>query len=473
MAKVAKRKRIGRRAKKRSTKKGCKKLTFDTEPVHHNSPNNLKNSELGKGQEEGCAVLLCNTNVNEKVKSPFKNVATKRPSSSTESIGTESRTVETTDSSDKERVASWPVPLSYKRKLKMSTNTAPKKRPKIGICESNCGGMEEEEEEPEPEDCKEEEEEHNAEDDLLVAVQKAAKKKAKKIVLRSYTATDLNRAIVSIIHKGMSLRAASQKYGVPHQTLFRRVKSHSPLGDKRRGPPTNVPAEVEQEIVKFAVNVARIGYGLTHLELCTLTKDVLDYAGVQTTFKDNMPSLSWTQRFIRRHPILRWKHSEHHSKGRSEVTVDELVRQEFRKELMSDVANIRSSRASASEEFFRNKMEKKKASAAPKKPRRTHRRLEYHVTRSGNLENLDAQAGRSEDDWECNGCHFFFSEEQKKKKKFPWVSCDMCPAKFHIKCVEKVHSKQWKLVCNSKNFEDFEYCCEECCKKNGLKTCCK
>ena len=87
------------------------------------------------------------------------------------------------------------------------------------------------------------------------------------------------------------------------------------LNDENSGPRSVLTSEQEQRFVDFLLYSARIGYGLSHKDIPQTVKSELDRIenlaienGEPPPAKkfndDNLPSLGWVYRFLRRHPEL-------------------------------------------------------------------------------------------------------------------------------------------------------------------------
>ncbi|XP_065347316.1 uncharacterized protein LOC135944368 [Cloeon dipterum] len=123
------------------------------------------------------------------------------------------------------------------------------------------------------------------------------KKKQRNLKLKTYTTADLNKALVCIANKGWSYRLAAKKFGIPYQTLYKRLKMKQP-----RGPAPQMPAKVEEKLVRFLLADPKRTVG----EACEATKHALDLLGIKTSFTDNQPSKSWFTRFVKRHPEVKF-----------------------------------------------------------------------------------------------------------------------------------------------------------------------
>lgn len=99
--------------------------------------------------------------------------------------------------------------------------------------------------------------------------------------------------------KGMSLRAASKKYGIPHSTLFRKSKGGSQLATTM-GAPTRFTKEQENILVKWIVEMARAGF--------PISKDTLVHSASKLAQEYNIkfgdghtPKRKWYEKFMWRY----------------------------------------------------------------------------------------------------------------------------------------------------------------------------
>lgn len=155
------------------------------------------------------------------------------------------------------------------------------------------------------------------------------KKKKTGTTRKSYSTEDLDLAILCVRTGRKSLCAAATFYNVPRTTLQSRLLMVQPLGKKSPGPECALGQEVERSLEEILTWCVRIGAPKNSLALRYFIKEYLDAEEIQSPFKENLPSDSWVQNFLKRHPVLKSKTTEHHSPGRAAVT-KELVKCWFR-----------------------------------------------------------------------------------------------------------------------------------------------
>ena len=98
-------------------------------------------------------------------------------------------------------------------------------------------------------------------------------------------------------------RKGSRLYNVPVEILRRRVTGMVDLSCKPR-PSTVLTPEEEEQLYKYAVEMADHGFGLTRNDLMRLAFVIVVKSGCPNPFQDGMPGRGWMDGF-RRHVTLR------------------------------------------------------------------------------------------------------------------------------------------------------------------------
>lgn len=125
------------------------------------------------------------------------------------------------------------------------------------------------------------------------------------------------KAALQAIDGGMSVRDAAKQFGVPRTTLQDRLtKKHG----ETCGRPTTLSTEEEKEIVAMVKLLGIWGYPFTSTDLCHFVKSYLDKKGVVSVFKNNMPTHSFTYKFVSRHPDLSIRTANPIKRTRAAVT---------------------------------------------------------------------------------------------------------------------------------------------------------
>ena len=134
---------------------------------------------------------------------------------------------------------------------------------------------------------------------------------------------DLEKALALIKDHHASFREASQAYGIPKSTLH---DHYSGKSNRSKCCPTPYLTECEeQELVDWAVEMGRIGYGRTREQVSMMVKKLLDKDGRQNPFVDNRPGKDWWYAFLRRHPELAMRTPEHLQLARAAACSEDVL----------------------------------------------------------------------------------------------------------------------------------------------------
>ena len=106
------------------------------------------------------------------------------------------------------------------------------------------------------------------------------------------------REALDAVHNGMSVSKASVLYGIPRTTL----NDHK-LGKVRPGMKPGAPLLLstaeEEDLVKFLLTSADIGYGRTRKEVLNIVSRMLARKG-----EERVVTNGWWNKFLCRHPLL-------------------------------------------------------------------------------------------------------------------------------------------------------------------------
>jgi hypothetical protein len=108
----------------------------------------------------------------------------------------------------------------------------------------------------------------------------------------------MREALSAITEQGMTVSKASVLYGIPWTTLNDH-KLGNVLPGVNPGAPTLLTTSEEEDLVKFLINSADIGYGRTRKEVLDIVSRMLAKRGIQRVVTNG-----WWNRFLCRHPIL-------------------------------------------------------------------------------------------------------------------------------------------------------------------------
>ena len=100
------------------------------------------------------------------------------------------------------------------------------------------------------------------------------------------------------VEKADTIRMATEKFSVPRSSLHDRVSGRV-QHRKQPGKPPYLTLEEEEEIVKFLIKCANIGYPCIRAQALALVQQILDKKGIP-----QMVTFGWWQKFCQRHKVL-------------------------------------------------------------------------------------------------------------------------------------------------------------------------
>lgn len=87
---------------------------------------------------------------------------------------------------------------------------------------------------------------------------------------------------------------AARRHNIPRTTLLDKLSGRRKVEDHVK---TYLSAEEEKELVKFIVDIADRSFRRTSEEFLTVVKNMLDFRGENTRFKNNAPGYKWFRLF--------------------------------------------------------------------------------------------------------------------------------------------------------------------------------
>ena len=113
----------------------------------------------------------------------------------------------------------------------------------------------------------------------------------------------MQAAVNSILYDNRGLREAARLYNIPVETLRRHVNGSVEVG-ARPGPATILTDEEEDMLVKYLVEMADMGYGLTRNTVMELAFNIVQKSEQKNPFRGGKAGRAWLEGFQRRHPQL-------------------------------------------------------------------------------------------------------------------------------------------------------------------------
>lgn len=139
-------------------------------------------------------------------------------------------------------------------------------------------------------------------------------------VYQNYSEGTLRSALNRLKKGHITLRRASEIYGIPKSTLQR----HSKSVQGKHGGPTVLSHAEETRLVELITLAAEWGYPLDKIDCRYIVKGFLDRKGVKVKkFKNNLPGTDWARLFYQRHKdILTERLCENIKRSRAAVSED-------------------------------------------------------------------------------------------------------------------------------------------------------
>lgn len=141
-------------------------------------------------------------------------------------------------------------------------------------------------------------------DDNLNKLKQNKQNKKKKKRRNSHFPTDLILSAIEAVEKGASYRSVAKAYSIPASTLFRKKKFPDSIKLCRRGPPTVLTKEEEEELVQWIQERASTGCPPTKKELMDTVEVFVKNLNRKNPFTDGRPGRHWFEAFMRRHPSI-------------------------------------------------------------------------------------------------------------------------------------------------------------------------
>lgn len=111
------------------------------------------------------------------------------------------------------------------------------------------------------------------------------------INLPQQSVTSNMQKALAAVDKGESIRSAALRFSVARSTLHDRVSGKVKEGSKR-GPPTYLTIEEEEELASFLLRCADIGYAHSLPQVLALVQNIIDSKGI-----DKAITRGWWQKF--------------------------------------------------------------------------------------------------------------------------------------------------------------------------------
>ena len=140
---------------------------------------------------------------------------------------------------------------------------------------------------------------------------------------KSWVDDSMKKAMEAVVKNGASVREAAVRFGVPKSTLGDRISGRVQHGDVS-GPLKYLSTAEENDLAKFLIKCAGIGYPKTRLEVISLVQTIIDYKGIHSTV-----TAGWWQRFIKRNANITLRAPSPLSNARAYATDPDIMNRYF------------------------------------------------------------------------------------------------------------------------------------------------
>ena len=127
-----------------------------------------------------------------------------------------------------------------------------------------------------------------------------------KGVRSQYDPKNLDKAVAAVKSGTMSIRHASQHFGVSKLTVADRVSGRLQEGDTPGKKPV-FPLELEEQVAGEIVKADRMGCGITRAQLCFKMARLAKALSLKTPFRNRVPGRDWFDYFRKRHPEIAFR----------------------------------------------------------------------------------------------------------------------------------------------------------------------
>jgi transposase-like protein len=140
---------------------------------------------------------------------------------------------------------------------------------------------------------------------------------------RNYSQESLGQALDDIKNNGKSIYAAAREYSIPSATLFKKLKN---VELKKTGRSPILSAEIENQLADWLISYAEIGDPKTFEELLSAASDLAQLSpDEQKHFKNEIPSRTWLNGFLRRNPRVSFRTPSTVSRASANVSANDIV----------------------------------------------------------------------------------------------------------------------------------------------------
>ena len=139
-------------------------------------------------------------------------------------------------------------------------------------------------------------------------------------VVPTFRLQAVGKQLTLVLVKGIAIREAAIRFGVPKSTLGDRISGRVLVGSTS-GPKPYINIEEEEELVRFLLRCSAIWYPKSRQEVLAIVTRMLERKGIGAC-----ATSGWWQSFCRRHPNLTLRAPASLSKARHYASDPEIVK---------------------------------------------------------------------------------------------------------------------------------------------------
>jgi Tc5 transposase DNA-binding domain/helix-turn-helix, Psq domain len=138
----------------------------------------------------------------------------------------------------------------------------------------------------------------------------------------NYSLETLTSAL-NAIKNGMPIKTASKEYRIPKTTLHSKHYGKYPI-ECKAGAPTILSKEEEAILVKWIIEIAKVGFPVTKEQLLKSFYELLKKKRLVDPFRNKekncLPGRHWYEGFLRRHPDISNRMTQNLVQARAQIT---------------------------------------------------------------------------------------------------------------------------------------------------------
>lgn len=113
------------------------------------------------------------------------------------------------------------------------------------------------------------------------------KKKKKKTA--TYSAEDLQKALVEIRENNKPVRLVCREFNIPKTTVLDRISGRTTDKIKKPGPDPVLGNDGEKKVVEWLINISKCGFPIKKQELLDTIQKIIRDSDIKSNFKDDRP----------------------------------------------------------------------------------------------------------------------------------------------------------------------------------------